>query len=300
MRPARRGRTRSPCPTRATWKVQARATDTAGQADLDTADRAGSSPTTRHRTDGVDQRSRSRCCRRPRRSPSLVAPGSPITFSGSATDDEALATRRDQPAQHHDAASGSAADGTWGANCIAGWYRISPANMDRPQLQLDLHDAVRPRARAATSFSVRAGDDIGPDAPRRANQGRLTINAQVPGDAPPERVAQRHRHDHGGQVLHLDLAGTATDDKGVAAVRVSLLRTGHQPLPAAQRHPWPRRSPPSTPTWRTPDGDQHHLDAAGRPAHPGRLGGDGVRLRHRGPAGHLDHRSHGAIPDLPG
>ena len=49
-----------------------------------------------------------------------------------------------------------------------------------------------------------------------ANQGRLTINAQIAGDAPPNGLITVTGTVTGGQVLHLDLAGTATDDQGVA------------------------------------------------------------------------------------
>jgi large repetitive protein len=48
------------------------------------------------------------------------------------------------------------------------------------------------------------------------------LNAQIPGDAPPDGLISPSGTVTGVQVLHLDLAGTATDDKGVASVRVSL------------------------------------------------------------------------------
>ena len=44
-------------PTKGTWKAQARAVDTAGQSDLDTADRDLDRQRGRRGTDGVDQRS---------------------------------------------------------------------------------------------------------------------------------------------------------------------------------------------------------------------------------------------------
>jgi len=54
-------------------------------------------------------------------------------------------------------------------------------------------------------------------------QGRLTLNAQIPGDAPPNGLLDVTGTVTGGQVLHLDLTGTATDDQGVAEVRIALL-----------------------------------------------------------------------------
>src|SRR4029450_1776423 len=54
------------------------------------------------------------------------------------------------------------------------------------------------------------------------NQGPLTINAQVAGDAFPDGRLNFTGTDASIEVLHLDLAGTATDDKGVASVQVAL------------------------------------------------------------------------------
>lgn len=48
------------------------------------------------------------------------------------------------------------------------------------------------------------------------------MNAQIPGDAPPNGLLNVTGTITGGQSLHLDLAGTATDDIGVASVKVSL------------------------------------------------------------------------------
>ena len=112
------------------WMVQVRATDTAGQGDLDTADR-----TWRVATNAV--------------APSVtitapvamtpptavgtvqVTPGWPVTFSGTATDDENLAfveiTLRNTTTREN-----LAADGTWGVDSIAGWHRISPVNISGP------------------------------------------------------------------------------------------------------------------------------------------------------------------------
>ena len=94
------------------------------------------------------------------------------------------------------------------------------AQPDRHQLQLDLHHAVQPEAGSYT-FQVRATDDLGLTT-SSANRGALTVNAQVPGDLPPDGLLNVTGTVTGGQSLNLNLAGTATDDKGVSAVRVSL------------------------------------------------------------------------------
>ena len=111
-----------------------------------------------------------------------LAPGSPITFSGTATDDEGLqyveislrnTTTREKldrrlPVQR-DSISGGAASRrpTSPAPATTGRY-TTPFNL-KP---------------GTYSFSVRATDDLGLTT-SSSNQGRLTINAQVPGDARP-------------------------------------------------------------------------------------------------------------------
>ena len=59
------------------------------------------------------------------------------------------------------------------------------------------------------SFTVRATDDIGLST-SSANRGALTINAQVAGDVPPNGLLNFTGTDSSIEVLHLDLAGTAT------------------------------------------------------------------------------------------
>ena len=82
-------------------------------------------------------------------SPYVTAPGSPLTFRGSATDDEDL-NYVEIRLRNTTTRENLAADGTFSENAIYEWYRISPLNLTRHQLQLELHDAVQPQAREAT------------------------------------------------------------------------------------------------------------------------------------------------------
>ena len=228
--------------------------------------------------------------------PARGRPGAPLTFSGSADDDQNLRvveiTLRNSTTREN-----LASDGTWGIDSIAGWYRISPAQHDRHQLQLDLHDAVQPQA-GQLLVPVRATDDLGLTT-SSTNQGKLTINAQVPGDAPPDGKLNVTGTVTGGQSLHLDLAGTATDDKGVKAVRVSLVRRRHQPVPPGQRHARRGVRHPHGHAGARPTATSTTWTLPGRPAPGRRLERHGLRLRHRRPAGHLDLGGHGSLPDLP-
>ncbi len=205
-------------PTEGTWKAQARATDTAGQPDLDTADRewivseSGIAPSVSISQPAVMVP--------PTAAQTLViAPGSPLTFRGSANDDEGLnsveITLRNATTREN-----LASDGTWGTSAIAGWYRVSPVNLSATSYNWAYTTPFNLKAGNYT-FEVRATDELGLIT-ASANRGRLNISAQVPGDAPPDGLLNVTGTILGGQSLHLDLAGTATDDQGVAAVEVSL------------------------------------------------------------------------------
>jgi PKD repeat protein len=201
------------------WTVQAIAVDTAGQADLRSATRAwivsatALAPTVSISAPAVMNPPTAN-------SPLLLAPGSPLTFSGSAIDDQGLdyvqISLRNTTTREN-----LAADGTWSTNAIQGYYRVSPLT-SLPGSSYNWTYTTPFNLRPGTySFTVRAVDDLGL-ATASANQGRLTINVQVPGDAFPDGTLNVTGTQTGLQVLHLDLAGTATDDLGVSSVKVSV------------------------------------------------------------------------------
>jgi large repetitive protein len=200
------------------WRIQVTPRDTAGQSSLDTIDRSWIVSTT-----GIEP---SVAVTAPAvmnpptaANPVTVAPGSPMTFRGSATDDQNLNLVEIQ-LRNSSTREALASDGTWAVDIPAGWYRISPQNLDATSYNWSYTTPFNLSAGTYT-FSVRAQDDVGLTT-STTNQGRLTINAQVPGDAPPDGLITPSGTVTGVQTLHLDLAGTATDDIGVAAVRVSL------------------------------------------------------------------------------
>jgi large repetitive protein len=200
------------------WWAQARATDTAGQSDLDTADRRWI-VTENGQPPSVSISAPATMIPPTTAQPVVVAPGSPMTFSGSANDDEAL---REVWITLRNTSTGErlAADGTWGVNVIAGSYRVSPVNLDQANYSWSYTTPFN-LSPGSYTFTVGAEDNIGLST-SSANQGRLTINAQVPGDAPPNGLLDVTGTITGGQSLHLDLTGTATDDLGVAQVKVAL------------------------------------------------------------------------------
>ncbi len=205
-------------PSEGTWKAQARATDTTGQADLDTADREwivsedGAAP--------IVSISAPTTMVPPTAAQTLVvAPGAPLTFSGSANDDESL-NRVEILLRNNTTREQLSAGGTWGTDVSQDWYRISPTNLSAANHNWSYTTPFN-LAPGNYSFEVRAVDQLGLST-ASANRGKLTINAQVAGDAPPDARLNVTGTQTGGQSLALNLAGTATDDKGVASVRVSL------------------------------------------------------------------------------
>ena len=148
-----------------------------------------------------------------------MAPGSPVTFSGTATDDEGL---HDVTINLRNTATGEnlAADGTWGVNVNAGDHRISPLDIGGTTYNWSYTTPFNLTS-GTYAFSVGASDDLGLNTSSN-NRGSLTINVQVPGDAFPNGTISPTGTINGVQVLHLNLAGAATDDIGVSAVRVTV------------------------------------------------------------------------------
>ncbi|WGX96063.1 PKD domain-containing protein [Nocardioides sp. L-11A] len=200
------------------WWAQARATDTAGQSDLDTADRRwivtenGQPPT-------VSITQPATMVPPTTVQTVTVTPGSPVTFAGSANDDEGLnevwITLRNNSTGER-----LAADGSWGTSVIAGSYRVSPVNLTQASYNWSYTTPFN-LSPGTYAFTVSASDDIGLSTPSNM-QGRLTLNAAIPGDSPPNATITPTGTINGQQVLLLNLAGTATDDKGVARVGVAI------------------------------------------------------------------------------
>ncbi|MFF5074895.1 Ig-like domain-containing protein [Micromonospora olivasterospora] len=215
-------------PTEGDWKMTATAIDNAGQSDLrgDSRDwivsATGVPPTVAISTPV------------PMTPPALpatltVAPGGTLTFSGTASDDGTLKSV-EVYLRNNSTREALAADGTWGVDAVAALYRISPVNLNAPSYNWSY--TTVPLTPGVYDFAVRATDNLGLST-STANMGRLVVTAQVPGDAFPNGLLNFTGVDQNIDQLHLDLAGTATDDKGVQAVRVALrdLDTGRYVQP---------------------------------------------------------------------
>ncbi|WP_435148136.1 Ig-like domain-containing protein [Micromonospora aurantiaca (nom. illeg.)] len=215
-------------PSEGQWKMTATAVDTTGQSDLrgDTRDwtvSANGVPPTVAITSPVAMTPPGNAV------PFTVAPGGTVTFAGTASDDDALKSVEIY-LRNNTTREALASDGTWGADSVAGYHRISPTNLDAATF--DWSFTTVPLTPGVYDFRVRATDRLGLTT-SSTNMGRLTVTAQVPGDAFPNGLLGFTGTNQDIDQLHLDLAGTATDDKGVRAVRIALrdLDTGRYVQP---------------------------------------------------------------------
>ncbi len=101
----------------------------------------------------------------------------------------------------------------------AGWFRVTPLNLNVNSVNWSYTTPFNLKP-GVYSFAVR-GTDTETLQTSTTNQGRLTINVQVPGDTPPDTTLTAVSPVT-LSALHMDLAGTATDDKGVSSVAVSI------------------------------------------------------------------------------
>ena len=205
-------------PYESEWEVQSYGIDTAGQSSLDSSNRSwivsanAVAPTVAISAPAAMLPPTSAF-------PLTVVPGGPITFAGSAVDDTRL-TDVEIQLQNTTTRERLAADGTWGADVVAGWYRLLPANSSAASYNWS-YTTPFDLVPGTYSFQVRATDNLGITT-SSANYGRLTVNVQIPGDTAPDTTLNTTGTVTGLQSLSLDLAGTATDAQGVASVGLTV------------------------------------------------------------------------------
>jgi large repetitive protein len=203
-------------PHEGVWRGSATATDTAGQADLRSATRDWTvdsnavSPTVT-----IDQPA---AMTPPFAVPAVtVAPGGKLTFSGTASDDENL-QNVEISLRNTSTKENLGNDCSWGTGVTAGNCRVSPVDIAKSNYNWTWTTPFNLSAGSYT-FSVRATDESGLTT-SSTNQGKLTINAQIAGDLPPDTTMSFTAPTD--KSLAVNLGGTATDDKGVAKVNVTL------------------------------------------------------------------------------
>jgi PKD repeat protein len=205
-------------PYESEWTMQATAVDTAGQADLRSADRSWIVSSTAI-APSVAVSAPVAMLPPTAAFPLTVAPGGPITFAGSATDDTRLANVEIQ-LQNTTTREKLASDGTWSTDSILGWYRVLPLNSNVSSYNWTYTTPFN-LVPGTYTFTVRATDNEGITT-ASSNYGRLTVNAQVTGDAAPDTLLNATGTITGLLTRTIDLAGTTTDAQGVASVGVTI------------------------------------------------------------------------------
>ena len=208
-------------PTEGEWTITATAVDTAGQPDIRGANRtfvidSNAVAPTVTMTSPVPVNPPTVT------SPITVAPGAPITFAGTAVDNANLYSVEVR-LQNVSTKENLASDGTWGQDSIAGWYRVSPLNLNAATYNWSYTTPFNLNP-GQYNFTVRATDDD-QITTSTTFQGRLTVNAQVAGDTPPDGLLTSTLTNQNIDALHLDITGNATDNLGVTAVKMSLRET---------------------------------------------------------------------------
>ena len=210
------------------WRGSATATDTIGQADLRSAVRDWRiDSTVVAPTVAISQPVE---MTPPFAAPTVtVEPGSRITFSGTAEDDQNLKSV-EITLRNSSTGEGLADDCTFGAggrgNC-----RISPVNISGSVYNWT-YTTPFDLTPGSYSFTVRATDDED-NTTSSNNQGRLTINATYPGDNPPATTMAFVAPTDGSLTVNLAGAASRRDRRHQ---RPGLdPGPGHRSLPASQR-----------------------------------------------------------------
>ena len=203
-------------PHEGTWRGSATATDTTGQADLRSATRDWLISSTAVAPSVTIQEPVEMTP--PFAVPAVtVAPGGRLTFSGTASDDQNL-KNVEVSLRNTSTRENLGNDCTWGTNVSAGQCQVSPVNISGSTYDWT-YTTPFDLSPGSYTFTVRATDDLDLTT-SSANQGRLTINAQIPGDLPPDTTMSFTAPTD--ESLALNFTGAATDDRGVESVRVSL------------------------------------------------------------------------------
>ena len=261
-------------PDEGLWKAQIRANDTGGQSSLDTTDREWIVSATAQ-APVVSITSPSAVTPPTTPQSFTVKPGQPITFTGSATDDEAIRSI-DVGLVNNSTQEYLTTDGTFGRNNGLNAYRLmSGLNQKTVNWSYTTPYDLTP---GTYQFAVFAKDDEGITTPQTM-WAVAGFTAQVPGDAPPKATLTATGLQPPSTTLDLNLTGKATDDLGVDAGPGGPARRGHGSVrEGGRRHAGGVHDDPRDP--RLARRDEHGLVPADHAAHPGRLERHSRGLRH--------------------
>ena len=222
-----------------------------------------------------------------------VQPGQPMTFTGTATDDGTIKSVY-VAMLNNSTGEALTVDGTWGFDNGLNVYKPPVPGTRKHNWTWTTPQNLTP---GNYTFAALATDDEGITTPQ-ASWAIMTMNAVVPGDATPDATLTTQGVQTPSENLTLNLAGTATDNNGVAEVRLVLkdldtsryyhqdgsVTSAYASIPAdvadadAPSTAWSRTvALPNQGNWSV---TAYAVDTAGQRD--------------------LDGRQHGSLPDLPG
>ena len=144
-----------------------------------------------------------------------VEPGEPMTFTGSAVDDEGLRIVEIR-LRNRITDENLTGSGEWGVGLRRDWYRISPTNIAGTTYNWS-YTTPFILEQGRYELEVRAEDDSGLTT-SSTFEAELDVDVEIPGDSPPDARLDVTGTQTDVQVLQFDITGTATDDFGVADV----------------------------------------------------------------------------------
>ncbi len=205
-------------PDEGLWKAQVRASDIGGQSSLDTTDRNWNVSATAQ-APVVSITSPSAVTPPTTPQSFTVAPGSPITFTGSATDDKELRTIN-VAMVNNSTQEYLTTDGSFGHNNGLNSYRLKSGLAQKSYNWTYTTPNLTP---GSYQFAVFASDDDGITTPQTM-WAVATFTVQVAGDAPPKALLSATGLQPPTGSLSLPLSGTATDAAGggVQEIRLTL------------------------------------------------------------------------------
>ncbi len=204
-------------PTEGTWQAQARARDTAGNSSLDTLDRTWN-VSANGQAPAVSISAPGSVVPPTAPQPVTVEPGHTMTFSGTATDDGAVHNVF-VALLNNSTGESLTVDGTWGIDNGLNLYKL-PVTPDSQSYNWSW-TTPQDLTPGNYTFAVLASDNEGITTPQ-ASWAIMTLNAVVPGDSTPKATLTTQGVQAPSENLTLDLTGQATDDQGVAEVRLVL------------------------------------------------------------------------------
>ncbi len=281
-------------PTEGAWTAQARARDTGGNSSLDTTDRTwnvtenGQAPSVSISTPGSVV---------PPTAPQLVTvePGEKMTFSGTATDDGSIKNVY-VALLNNSTGENLTTDGTWGIDNGLNLYKL-PVTPDPAEHTYNWSWTTPQNLTPGNyTFAVLAIDDESITTPQTA-WALMTMNAVVTGDATPDAKLTTQGVQPPSENLTLNITGKATDAQGVAEVRLVLKdldtsRYYHQDGSVSSSY----TSIPATVD--TEDGTSTGWSRTVELPNQGNWSVTAYAVDTAGQRD-LDHRGHGALPDLP-